>query len=388
MATTLANLNSRINDKRRDTSNDSVDMTTVGFRAINSGLEVWNIVHDFPWQEEKQIINYHEGIDTYTVNSDYKAPIDLRPQKGNKSTEFEMMSSNAFDSRQTVPYKFAMKPEAQVQYMKIKYFGTKSSIHTATDHDDNGTWTAGTGVANVTTDQYEFFDLTGSVKFDISASATGVISVTGFTAIDLSRFEDRSSVYFNIYLPTVTNLTSLQLKFGNDSSNYWTETVTSDYLGQSFVTGWNKVKINGWSTETGTPDASAVDFLELTITYSGSTTASAYRIENFFASEDTPLEFEYYSNNMTADVSNSNAKGQAFNDSAATSDTPLWSGQWDVANEPFIDTVLETIFFITGEYTDMSVLIEKARILTKPLRERYPSRRRYPLKQMMPDLNL
>jgi hypothetical protein len=83
----------------------------------------------------------------------------------------------------------------------------------------------------------------------------------------------------------------------------------------------------------------------------------------------------YYSNNMVYDVSAS-VPLQKFNDVTATTDRPLWSGQWDAVTETFINCALETVFWMTGEYTDISVARQKIADLLEPLKARYPSQRR------------
>ena len=60
MTTTLNDLNTVINDRRRDTGTNSIDMTTVGFRAINSTLQIWNGVHDWPWTIKT--VNFNTGV--------------------------------------------------------------------------------------------------------------------------------------------------------------------------------------------------------------------------------------------------------------------------------------------------------------------------------------
>lgn len=375
MATTLATVNNLINDRRRDTGTNSVNMTTVGFRAINQTLLLWQQLHDWEFTIEEQLVDYNQGIMHYALNSDYKSPYDMRPYKGSRKQEFDMVSQSNFDSEELKKNRFAISVKAQTERLRIQSsLGNKAPLHTATTYDGNGTWVASGDASNVTTDTNEYFELSGSVNFDGNGTSM-VMTNSTFTSIDLSDYEDRSNVYFNIYLPTVTNLTSITLRFGSSASAYWTETITSDYLTDSFIVGWNKLKAD-WGTKVGSPDSSAIDYLQVTLTWSQSTTDTDFRLENFFCSENVPLIFQYYSTNMVKDASDG-TKRQVFDDAASTTDLFLWSGKWDFVTEGFVDSVLEYIFWITGEQEDFNIARIKIQEIVNNLRVRLPSRRRY-----------
>lgn len=388
MTTTLNDINNLINDRRRDSGSNSIDMTTVGFRAINSTMQIWNEVHDWPWTIKNTNFNYNPGVTQYTVPSDFKFPLTLKPYKPNEKTaEFWLVSPLKFDSS-LYTRRFAIDINGGTQYLRVKSIdGLNVTIETATSYNDNGTWTGATAISNVSTDEYEGYSLPSSVKFDYSGTS-GTLTNSTFQSIDLSSFRDRSNIYFDIYIPTVTSLTSFSLKWGTDASNYYTVTVTTDYLGAAFVTGWNRIKI-AWSSPTtvGTPTITSIGYLQLTVAYSVNPAATAFRVQNFFVSENIPITLTYYSVNMVYDVS-STTQLQLFNDSSATTDYPLWSGRWDVATEPFINSVLETIFWITGEYSDKALAQQRIMEIVQPLKQRYPSQRRYPTMQFSTNTNI
>lgn len=165
--------------------------------------------------------------------------------------------------------------------------------------DEDGTWTAGDDGANVTTDTDEFKVGTGSINFDIDVSqdADNKVTLTNstFTSTDLSDYEDTGRIRVWVYLPDVTYITSVNLKWGSDSSNTWDLTVTKDYKDHAFRDGWNLLEFD-WSssdvTETGSPDDEAVDYIQLTINYSSSQgddedfRLDAIRIANTFSGND------------------------------------------------------------------------------------------------------
>lgn len=390
MSTTLANLNDIINDRRRDTSSNSVDMTTDGFRAIVGALQVWDSEHEWPWQITKTAINYREGITTYRLASslNFKAVIDVRLTRAfENKIEFEYVSNNRFDSDTIYTKKIAIKTEDQKQYLRLKYTGATLVINQASDVTSNGTWVGATAVSNLSKDSYESFNGNTSLKFDYSGT-TGTLTNSTITAIDVTQYAQRSGIYFDIELKSITSLTSITMKFGSSSANYITGAVTTDYLGNSFVLGWNRVCLewSGTTTVVGTLVNTAWTYAQVTIAYSVNPTTVGNHVENFFISENVPMTLEYYSHNTCYDVSGTVAV-QVFNDAAATTDYPLWSGDWDLLNETFVNSVLEIIFWMTGENDDRAVAITRIQSFVAPLKAKYPSKRRYAKMQLSADIN-
>lgn len=387
MATTLADINTLVNDRRRDTTTNSIDMSTVGFRAINSVLQIWNEVHDWPWTIKTVNFNYNPGIYTYTVASDFKFPLTLQPFKPNTGQgNYTLVSPLKFPTS-LYSQRFAVSNVAGVQYLMVKSLdGNNATLNAATAYNENGTWAGATAISNVSTNDYEGYTWPSSVSFDYTGTS-GTLTNSTMTAVDLTAFQNRSNLYVDIYFPTVTSITSVALKWGTDSSNYYTVTSTTDYIGRAFAVGWNRVKF-AWSSPTtvGTPTITSIAYLQMTLAYSVSPAATGFYFQNVFISENVPVTLTYYSTNMVYDVSGA-AQLQLFNDSAATTDYPLWSGRWDIATEPFVNSVLEIIFSITGEYTDMNVARQKIIEIATPLKQRYPSQRRYPTLQFSTDTN-
>lgn len=375
MSTTLANINSLINDKRRDTSNDAVDMTAEGFRAINSTLQIWQQQHDWPWTITSSNIDYNEGITRYAVPADYKAAIDLKPYRIPRSVEFTYTSPNSFDSDTIRTKRFTIEQTDQTENIRIKYAGDSAFVHALTSYDSDGLWVASGDASAISSNTYDWYDLGGSTRFTAAAGTSMVLTNSTMPSKDFSKYEDRSNLYLNIELPDVTNFTSVSLKWGTDASNYYTSTSTTDYLGDSAIAGWNKMKF-GWAaaTEVGSPDASDITYAVITVAYGAGVTGT-FRVENLFISENVPLTMKYYSTNMITDIS-AGDKLQIFNDAAATGDTPLWTGKWDMITETFVSSVMETIFWITGEYNDKALSESNIQKLIGPMKQQFPTRRR------------
>lgn len=395
MATTLGNIKTLVNDRRRDTSSASINMDENGFRAINGALQIWNQQHDWPWQIETMTFNYNPQITTYKIDPElnYKAPVNIFPQLTTDSkTVFNIVSDAYFNPDTIDSNKFAVRVTDQKVYLRTKYAkGSWGLLNNATAYNSSGTWVGTGGITNVGTNPYEGLNGVGSVSFNIDGT-TGALSNNSFVSVDASRYYQRSGVYFNIFFTTVANFTSLTLKVGSDTTgatDYIIGTITTDYLGEPLVAGWNKVKLewNGLTTMVGSVDASAINYVSVGFAFSVNPDSAMNLVQNFFFSENIPLVFQYYSNNMVYDASDSSQKIQYFNDATANGDQTMWSDTWDYVNEAFINSAMEIVSWMTGEYEDRDVAIQRIGAIVQPLKDRLPSRRRYPETMLMPDTN-
>ena len=380
MSTLYSDIDSLLDDKRRDSGTNSISAATL-FRAVQSMINLMQQIHCWEFCIKKSTVVFHKGITWYADPTDFKAAIDLRYQKApNRSKEFAMVSPNNFDSQTLKTRRFTIATDESQQYLRIQAEGDVQDIDACSEYDSGGTWVGASGITNVATDSYEFYDETASTKFDFDGTA-GTLTKTFDTAIDLEKYKDRGKVYLNVYLPTVTNFSSVAMKLGSSSIAYYTATATTDYLGNSVVAGWNKLEFDVWDSETGTVDDKNIDYIQLTVAYSSTPNDTDFRIENIFCSEDIPLDLVYYSLYMVYDATAS-AWVQNFIAVTDTSDYPLWSGRFDFVTPAFVNMVMEEIFWITGETDDREKARQRQIEILNDLKRRLPSRRRYPELQL------
>src|SRR3990167_2442851 len=167
----------------------------------------------------------------------------------------------------------------------------------------NGTFTASADASNVTLDTDNYISGGASINFDMAAgAATGVVEVTGMTAIDLTDHDEKSSIFVWVYIPDYSDaeadtVTNFILRWGNDSSNYWSRTVTVNNEGLTFYDGWNLLRFD-WNgaTETGTVAPATIDYLRLTVTKSTSLAADTdWRIDSIVVRRGDIYSTVYYS---------------------------------------------------------------------------------------------
>ncbi len=165
----------------------------------------------------------------------------------------------------------------------------------------NGTWAAAGTASNLAVSNTNFAQGSGSLQFDATTGAAYIENST-MTAVDLSTVEDQSSLFVWIYVPTASNLTSVNLLWGSSSGNYWSSTVTQTQQATAFVNGWNLCQFV-WSSasETGTPDSSAIDYARITLNVTAS--ATACKVNGLNSILGTILSYEYYSKYLFRDAS-------------------------------------------------------------------------------------
>ena len=391
MSTTLTDIRTLADDRRRSTSSAVIDWTQNGFRGINGALQLWNQMHDWPWQVESTLMNYNEGITWYplTESLNFKAILNVVPYKpSDNSRTLTYVTNNKFDKNFIEPYRFAIQTQGQGQYLRVNYVGTMASVNQMSGVAVNGTWVGASAISNVQTNTSESFDLQSSLSFNYAGTA-GTLTNTTMTPVDLTRYVDKSSFYFNLNLQSVANFTSVVVRVGNNASNYVTGTITTDYLGNFLVAGVNKLKLvwNGLSTVVGTVNPADIKYILITINYSVSPASRGNWVENFFVSENIPMVFQYYSNNMAMNSAGT-IKSQIFTNPANVTDLALWTGTWDFVNEAFVNSLMEIVTWLNGDVSDRQIAVERIEAFVEPLKARLPSRRRYSEVGFTTDLNL
>lgn len=213
---------------------------------------------------------------------------------------------------------------------------------------NGGTWavdTTDSDATNLTIDSNEFKQGTASFNFDLdvsqSANNRATIYNDDLNDVNLSSVEDISSFLMWIYVPDVTNFTSITLFVGSSSSAYWSGTVTTDVDGSAWSNGWNRVKID-WQdmTTTGSPDEENVDYIRVDYNYgAGQGDDTDWRLDNLIVVRPEKLIFHYITWKVGVDTS-----GDDIFVFGATTDVPYFSGMYDQLIYPVAHKAASIIF--------------------------------------------
>lgn len=234
------------------------------------------------------------------------------------------------------------------------------------DDFDSGVtnWTADTTTSdatNITADPNEFFTGHQSLNYDIdvSQSVNNRATITSTDIfLDLSTLEDTGVFLLDAYIPSATYTSSFTLRWGTDSSNYWTTTVTTDIDGNALEDGWQVLAFD-WSqaTKVGTVDSSSVEYFRIDINYTASQADDTdYRYDGFRVAKPELLTFYYVSF-----VVGTTSLGVDLLKFAATTDIPYFSGKYD-QYKPAVSHMAASIAFDNLRLKDEAIKEESRAI--------------------------
>ena len=267
------------------------------------------LILDIDPQETKRISlmtnPVYNSVYDYALPVDLKGNriIDLRPQVNRYPSDvFGQSYSQAFDANKTLVNadNFNVNFNSGLKTIRINAPFVKSGIllEQLDSITGNGTWAVGGTASNLRVNNVNFASGSGCLDFDLAAGGVGSIGWienSTMNAIDLTEMLNQGTLFDFVKLPTASNFTSVTLRWGSDSSNYWTSTQTLTQQGVAFNNGWNLLS-NNWLTATkvGTPDESAITYLRVSFTYDG-TAQTAVGVDNIIARLGSMFELVYYS---------------------------------------------------------------------------------------------
>lgn len=164
----------------------------------------------------------------------------------------------------------------------------------------NGTWATGGTATNLIVNNMNFAQGAGSLQFDV-AVGTGYLENSTMAAVNLSNVVNQSSLFVWVYVPTGSQLTSVNLRWGSSSSNYYTFTTTQTQQGTVFVNGWNLCQFQ-WSSATvvGVPNNTAINYSRISLVMTGTNTA--VKLNGLNSILGTILNYSYYSKYLFRDA--------------------------------------------------------------------------------------
>lgn len=261
-------------------------------RVLQFTGPVFNTVYDYPIATD---VKGNKIIDIFPQVR--RLPQDVWTQAYNQA--FDVVKQGLFSS----PNMFTMNYDTGIRSIRINapFLNPPVVLNQAESTTDNGTWAAGGTASNLATNNQNYVQGGGSLQFD---AATGAAYLENNTmgAVDLSDVVNQAYLFAWVYIPTGSELTSVNLRWGSSSSDYYSVTATQNQQGNAFVDGWNQCQFP-WlnASVVGSPDSSAIDYLRVTLNVTGDQTACL--INGIDSILGTILSYEYYSKYMFRDSS-------------------------------------------------------------------------------------
>lgn len=231
-----------------------------------------------------------DDIYSYPAPTDLKdtALIDLDPQI-NRSSIFKVVrvTEEEFQRRKLVRSNIVSIATDEL-VKRILFSGdVNDTLLVASTLDSltagGGTWSAYNDAASVVADADNKVKGSGSIKFDLTGSdTTAGIQNTTLTSFDISDFVNDGHVYVWVYINSTTNLTNFILDVGNDlTTNYYSDTVTTQFDSTAFVNGWNLLRFDfSGITENGTVTDTAIDAMRIYMTKTSGKSDDGYRFDH------------------------------------------------------------------------------------------------------------
>lgn len=272
------------------------------FNAINRAAR--QVLQDVDPKETQRIVSLAQvfnDVFDYPCPTDVKGDriIDLRLQAGRLPSDiFVQGYSLDFDAYKNVSWsdKIIAQWNTGVKTLRIQA-PTLTAPTTITDTSTITGWTASPGAQNISLDTALAVAGGGDIQFDLAASSgSGSVQISTLSPVDLSSLVNIGTLFYWVYLPNASAVTSLTLKWGSDTTaNYYTATSTITQQGTTFQTGWNLISII-WSAASlvGTVTSTNYKAVQLTVNYN-STLQTGVRFCNLTVAPGFIYQLVYYS---------------------------------------------------------------------------------------------
>lgn len=241
---------------------------------------------------------------------DYAAPADL---KGNKIVDIIPQTNVAYRPIFTQTYNrnfdvmkniaatntFTVMQNTGVKTVRIDYNDNSRVIpvNQMNAIQGNGTWSATGTASNLTANSQVVDNYQGVLSFDITTGSGYLLNST-ITATNIAVNYNNSAFFWDFYVPDATKLTSINVRIGSDSSNYWEMTgITTGATDNPFVNGYNQGTAY-WAnmTTVGTPDNTSITYARIGFVVTGA--MSGCWCANLNSNMGWLANFEYYSKYM------------------------------------------------------------------------------------------
>lgn len=375
---TWANLFIDIKDEINETSPSETALIRIGNRILNDLV----LSLDLPESIRTSEIYYcGSDFEKYAEPTGMKsmALIDIRPRDTAIFSPIKFISPTRYHGYYGGSA-ITIKRDTGKEHIELMFgdFNGNDTFFTACQSlTADGAWSAGTGATNITLDQYNFKKGNSAINFDVATGGgtTAQIDFAKTTVMNLSGYTVNQRVRFFMKLPTAP--TSVTIRWGSDSSNYYSHAVTAQASGESFSTSdWNELEAKKESaTVTGTPDDSNIDYFSIILTFAEATTDTDFIIDHIKAIKPDVLILEYYSTYLAKTAAGVYSDAVAV--SAGTTDLVDMQSE---TRQVYLDGLAWRYLRMRGDKQakgDALMYKQDYNDGKQTLRTKYPSRRRF-----------
>lgn len=384
----------------RDYSRNQALTDPRGIRAINSAYALCMNVLGMPGSEREHIFQFDETQPRYVLPVDYAEAISLGfngdygqnwnyPWRSGHWTNFEyrpveLLNNGGWgygwygSSRWNLNWGTGVFGDySALGFWQMYVLGCNSQSPVAIDtfNSDNTTnWIASSDANNVTTDINVFQYGGGSLNFDIfqNVATSGALTSINRGTFDWTQQQAANTALFkmSVYIPDITNFTSIALKFGSSATDYYFTSITTQEDGSAFVVGWNQIALPmTGAVVTGTPDITQIDYFQLMFDYTGAfVPTDGFRLNWLRLIVPDPLTLTYYTS-----YKGKTALGVFIRDFTAVTDTMLF-GDMDSGLKEIV-AIQAAVLLNPQILVDDLAVRRSYEQFTKVFKSRYPRKR-------------
>ncbi len=158
------------------------------------------------------------------------------------------------------------------------------------------TWTPVNDTFNIRFDSAHKIAWTGSMAFaSTGLQSPGIAQADFYAPVSLT---DMAYITLYAYLPEYTD--SIDIHFGDDSSNYFSAVATTDWQGNRLKKWWNTLIFPiADAFPAGSVISTTIDYFSFIV--GALSEQTDYKIGGIYISEDYPYDIRYYSNSIILD---------------------------------------------------------------------------------------
>lgn len=244
-----------------------------------------------------------DDVYEYTCPADMGGLIDVLPQVNRSPVDrMSLRTEEYFDRKKTLEKNMvAIADDDLVSKLKIN-IDADDMVLEASSLDSisagGGTWAVYGDAATLTVDETNYVEGVASLKFALTGSGTTAgVDNTTLEDMDITDYIESGSLFVWVYINSITNLTNFVLQIGNDlTTNYYTQTITTNNEGVAFYQGWNLLRFDFASMSlNGTVDPTAVDAIRLYMTKAEAKNDDGYRFDGISLHTGQVYQAVYYS---------------------------------------------------------------------------------------------
>lgn len=262
-------------------------------RDIDEAIRTYRRKMLLPWTIKKSTLRVFADVLEYPVASDHDelAYLDNGKPQFSERGRFIYTSLKDFYEDPTNRNTIAEIWDQGTKFLGVRYKDSKMASVALSNAETAADYTASGDASAVTLDNVVFKEGNGSIRFTVTQALSSATITYSFTSLSDSNYKKKYHFLW-VYLDSAP--TSITLRFGNDSGNYLSSTVTTQFSGQAFkADDWNLVAMDlNTATVTGTIDSTAFDYGALILTGAASGT---YYIDASSLKTWALLDYWYYS---------------------------------------------------------------------------------------------